>query len=645
MNVASVDTEQTDPQQDDATSEIRQTPSLTIVKSLTNADDDLVVTAAGHVIDYTITVTNTGNQDLTTVALTDDMPTGADVTNLQAIETLTVDGTSVIADGILATDETWVYTTSYKVTQADINAGTALVNVASVDTEQTDPQQDDATSEIRQTPSLTIVKSLTNADDDLVVTAAGHVIDYTITVTNTGNQDLTTVALTDDMPTGADVTNLQAIETLTVDGTSVIADGILATDETWVYTTSYKVTQADINAGTALVNVASVDTEQTDPQQDDATSEIRQTPSLTIVKSLTNADDDLVVTAAGHVIDYTITVTNTGNQDLTTVVVTDVFAGGATLTSGDQAVGDVGHGILETTETWVYTADYTVTQADLNAGTDLVNTASVITDQTSDPVDDSATSIVSQSPDFEIKVDVDVDPIEVTWLTVEDTEEFIEVTEQSADELVYNIAIPNTGTVPLSDPVLTFVVEQNTSSGTVTIPLVTGPIYQSGDVNNDGVLDVAETWVYTATVAVTEQMVGKGRGNITGTGTFNAHSVNSSGVPLRAKKADASTQIVPNIVFAASSGSNDLDIAKATLSTTVRQGDVMPWVITVTNNASAGAEVVSVTDTLPSGFIFQQGTATVNGLPVDPLHNGSVITFPAVQVAAGARRQQLSSIP
>ena len=139
-------------------------------------------------------------------------------------------------------------------------------------------------------------------------------------------------------------------------------DNILETTETWVYSADYTVTQADLNAGAALVNVATVDTDQTALQQDDATSTVAQSPSLTIVKSLTNADD-AVVDTAGETIEYTITVDNTGNVDLTSVVLTDAFAGGATLVSGDD-----GDNILETTETWVYSADYTVTQADLNAG-------------------------------------------------------------------------------------------------------------------------------------------------------------------------------------------------------------------------------------------------------------------------------------
>ena len=71
----------------------------------------------------------------------------------------------------------------------------------------------------------------------------------------------------------------------------------------------------------------------------------------------------------------------------------DEFAGGAALTGGD--LND--NGILETDETWIYTASYSVSQADINAGSDLVNTASVVTAELPTPEADDATTTISQS--------------------------------------------------------------------------------------------------------------------------------------------------------------------------------------------------------------------------------------------------------
>ena len=58
----------------------------------------------------------------------------------------------------------------------------------------------------------------------------------------------------------------------------------------------------------------------------------------------------------GEVVTFTFTVTNTGTVPLSTVTVTDSIAGTATYVSGD-ANGD---SKLDTTETWVYTATWTV---------------------------------------------------------------------------------------------------------------------------------------------------------------------------------------------------------------------------------------------------------------------------------------------
>ena len=73
-----------------------------------------------------------------------------------------------------------------------------------------------------------------------------------------------------------------------------------------------------------------------------------------------------VVDAAGDVINYTITVANTGNTTLTGVVVTDPNADAGSIVRGADVVGD-NDGLLEVGETWTYTAAHTVTQAEIDS--------------------------------------------------------------------------------------------------------------------------------------------------------------------------------------------------------------------------------------------------------------------------------------
>ena len=298
VNIAVVDTDETGPEQDEATTTITQNADLTIQK-----DVDIDEIAAPGTLTYTITVENTGSVSLTNVELTDDFATT---------------GPTLIAgdngDGILQIDETWTYTATYIVTQGDINQGDDLVNTAIVDTDQTGPEEDEATTTITQNADLTIQK-----DVDIYEIAGPGTLAYTITVENTGSVSLTNVGLTDDFATT---------------GPTLIAgdngDGILQIDETWTYTATYNVTQGDINQGDDLVNTAIVDTDQTRPEEDEATTTITQNADLTIQK-----DVDIDEISAPGTLTYTITVENTGSVSLTNVELTDDFATtGPTLTAG-----------------------------------------------------------------------------------------------------------------------------------------------------------------------------------------------------------------------------------------------------------------------------------------------------------------------
>ena len=67
--------------------------------------------------------------------------------------------------------------------------------------------------------------------------------------------------------------------------------------------------------------MATVDSDQTGPDTDDATVPVAQTPALNIVKERRCRGSRWMRRARR--INYTITVTNTGNTTLTGVVVTD----------------------------------------------------------------------------------------------------------------------------------------------------------------------------------------------------------------------------------------------------------------------------------------------------------------------------------
>ena len=308
-------------------------PALNIVKEASVPGGTANV--AGEIISYTITVQNTGNQALTGVTVSDPM-----------IGDLMLVADAATADGELDVDETWTWTGTHVVTQDEIDAGNNIVNVATADSNQTGPDTDDASVVVEQAPGLNIVKDA--AIDGGTANAAGEVIEYNITVQNIGNQTLTGVTVADPF-----ISNL----TLVADVAS--ADGELDVGETWSYTASHVVTQAEIDAGAPIVNVATADSNQTGPDTDDASVPVEQSPAIGVDKamaSITSGNGNAVADAAGDVLNYTVTVFNPGNMTLTDVVVTDDLTG--------LSVSGV---ILAPGESQTYQTSYVLTQQDLNS--------------------------------------------------------------------------------------------------------------------------------------------------------------------------------------------------------------------------------------------------------------------------------------
>ncbi len=261
------DSAQTDSVQDSAEVPLAYSPDLTIDKvflNVTGGNGNDVADADGDVLNYRVVVTNAGNITLTDVTVTDPL-TGQNITGLT-----------------LAPGESQEFETSYTLKQSDLDdqggGDGDLDNTATADSAQTDSVQDSAEVPLVYAPDLMIVKTA----DVEKVDQIGDVINYTIAVSNTGNITLTNVELTDTliqdtlMPRDLDTNGV-------IDGDGD-ADGELDIGETWYWVGQYEVTSADYEAAMAsmnpyfIENVATVDTDETDPESD--TEEVELEPQM-----------------------------------------------------------------------------------------------------------------------------------------------------------------------------------------------------------------------------------------------------------------------------------------------------------------------------------------------------------------------------
>ncbi len=275
--------------------------------------------------------------------------------------------------------------------------------------------------------------------------------------------------------------------------------------------------------------------------------------ALNVVKSSTTTQ----ITAAGQVVPYTFVVTNEGNVTLTDVTVTDAQcdAPGPVYVSGD-ANND---GELQVDETWTYTCDHTVTQAEIDSqgdgDGDLDNTVTADSNESGPDTDDHFIPIL-------------YNPL----LAVAKSSTTTQIT--TAGQVVpYTFVVTNEGNVTLTGVTVT--------DAQCDAP---GPVYVSGDANNDGELQVDETWTYTCDHTVTQAEIdsqGDGDGDLDNTVTADS---NESGPDTD----DHFIPILYNPLLAVAKSSTTTQITTA--------GQVVPYTFVVTNEGNVTLTGVTVTD-------------------------------------------------
>ncbi|MDQ2066842.1 CshA/CshB family fibrillar adhesin-related protein [Xinfangfangia sp. CPCC 101601] len=302
-------------------------PSLRLVKSATLLDlaEPLELPAAGDVLEYRFTLTNTGNQTLTNLAISDAKLGSAPIQVLADPERPEQGGGLTLAPGesvTLPRNESESALVRYLLTQADFNGGT-VSNTATatgqspsgiVVTDISGLTNNDNLPTISELPQIAKYELVKTGTLPRVVanpaheTKAGDPVVFTLKVTNIGNLTLTGLRVEDPMfvpQLVGVIATLQPGESVNVTAETVL-------------------TQAQIDAGqilnTARVSGTRPGGSAVPPAEGSTTVSVPQRPKLTLEKT---AVSPLTVQELGEVVTFDLKVTNSGNTSFVGAITID----------------------------------------------------------------------------------------------------------------------------------------------------------------------------------------------------------------------------------------------------------------------------------------------------------------------------------
>lgn len=391
----------------------------------------------------------------------------------------------------------------------------------------------------------------------------GDVITYTYYLHNTGDLPFHNISVRDDVAGNA-----------TYQSGDVNANSILNPNETWVFTSTYTIQAVDPSPLVATATIsATTSTSVTVVDTETATTSIlpeESIPGIAITKTALPLQVHV-----GDNITYTYEVTNTGNTPLSDITVTDNRLGTIPFPSGIDE-----ESILDIEETWVFSANYTAGSDDPSP---LENTANVSGMDNSEQIvtaSDNA-SVAILRPSIALDKTANADQFHV------------------GDNVTYTYTVTNTGNTPLGD----------ISVSDDLIEIIT---FVSGDINLDEILDVEETWIFTANYTV----IGDDPSPLENTGNV----FGMDGLKQIVIASDSASVVIlrPGIT-----------IHKTAYPNPVNEGDEITYIYKVTNNGNTPLGNISVTDDPAEIITYMGGDSDGDGL----LDVGEIWFFHATHTA------------
>jgi uncharacterized repeat protein (TIGR01451 family) len=555
------------------TTTVTSTPTMTL--SVTDAPDPV---QAGANLTYTLTYGNSGTANATGVVISDAVPANTTFVSATAGGTF-ASGTVTWNVGNVAVGGTGSVQMTVQVANPLANGTVLANNGASIDSAQTNPvNAASINTTVTSAPVLTIAGS-----DNPDPVQAGGTLTYTLAYANNGNATGTSVVISDTLP--ANTTFMSATGGGTLSGSVVNwSIGTLAPAASGSVQLVVKVA-SPLASGTTLTNgTFSIDSAQTTPVAGTAiTTTVASAPVLAL--TLTDSPDPV---AAGSNITYTLSYSNTGNMNATTVALTDALPASTTFVSA------TGGGTLSgSTVTWSIAslnagASGSVqlvvkVQSPLASGTTITNgTSSIASAQTAAVAGAPTTTAVTSVPAPTLLVTDAPDPV------------------AAGANLTYTLTYGNTGTMDATGVVISDAVPANTTFVSATA----GGTFSAGAVTwTLGNLAVGATGSVQMVVQVTSPLA---NGTVISNSAASIDTTQTSPVTAAA---DTTTVTSSPVLSVSASDAPDPVQAGANLTYTLAYG----------NSGNAGATGVIISDTLPANttFVSATGGGTLSGSVVN----------------------------
>ncbi len=527
-------------------------PSVSITKSATVAPAaDQNAVKVGDTIQYSYSVTNTGNITLTSVAVSD--PTAGNVTC----------PTQDLGPGDF---ETCTADDPYTVTQDDVDAGgvTDSASATGVDTQgaQSEPSAASTVTvpAVAPAPAVSLTKTATvdpAADQNAV--KVGDRISYAYRVTNAGNVTLISVAVSD--PSAGNVT----CPTPAAPGLAPGASETCTADD------PHPVTQVDVDNGgvSDTATATGIDTQgnqsRTSSPATVTVPAITAAPGVSVQKFASAANGDTNPISAGEQILYSYLVTNTGNVDLTSLAVSDNKVGAVTCPT--PAAPGLAPGAFETC-----TGTYTATTQDA-INNNITNTATATGTDAAGAVSPTSSPTTYSIPQASAAPAVSIQKSGV--VTPASDQDGVVV----GDHISYSYIVTNVGNVNL-----TSVAVNDPTAGSVTCPALTGAGLAPG-----GSVTCTENIAYQVTQADVDKGVVTDAATATGTATIAGNTVTSPASGPASVTTPAGTDPAVSIVKTGA-------VTPAADQTGVKPGDTIQYTYLVTNIGNATLSSISVND-------------------------------------------------